>query len=521
MRNTKTNPSYYQGYSYIPAAINLDVYNIALYVRYRTGRKSNHMRVRHKSPAVAWVECPDRDLYVVSNPYEIDAFHPGDYDECLHFNLFDQESAHELGINYVMPNFVHDNGEKSSADSRKSGNLYPNGDPRRVTVLADSGGFQYVSGKADWVNPVELADWYNDNVDAGMQLDIPLTVPLGARSLKRYTNLQNRITSLMRSRLKPHVELVNVVHGKTMDNRRRYRDAIEEEHGDLNRFAFGGMVSYGPLGLAHTATEFINTGKRYSQYHMLGITSSLMFPVLVAMGHLGWQPHITSDSSTHKMAANARTQYFQHELGRLRTYPVGAKALDLKGIKDENNKQARVAPVVNRYLDCNCPVCSRVKYADVLGILNGPFTLSLLSIHNIIHSQRYVNLMKEVIANESYDYFMNFIKQSHSTHSGDGHKELMRALDYLQVYHQESPKAAHSKFKDYILDSNSRHSTDVVEDLRSNAPLAQSEAAKEETRLRKIRNRSEEMLALIESGKTIKGNKKSSGSKQKSVKSNF
>lgn len=513
------NPSCYEGFSYVPAAVNLDQYNLAMYIRYRSGRKSNHMRVKQKTASITWVECPDRDICVVAHAFHNDAFHPGNFDKCFHFDMFNQASAYELGMNYVMPNFVHDNGDRSSGESRKNGNIYPVGDPRRVTVLADSGGFQYVSGKADWINPYDLADWYSDNVDAGMQLDIPLTLTMPDSEMKKFTDLQNRNTSIIRSRLRDHVELINVIHGKTLEQRLKYKDNIEDEHGDLKRIAFGGMVTFGPLGLANAAATLVNSGKRYSQYHLLGITSSHMFPIMIALGELGWKPHITADSSTHKMSANSRKQYMQYELGKLRTYDIGKKALEISTIKNPDGSVYSMSPLVNRYFTCNCPICSAIKYTDVLGFLNGPFTLTLLSIHNMIHTQRYVSMMKEIINNEPYEVFMKFAQQSHASHSETLSKELMAALDYIRRFYQDGKKSADAEYDIKDDKNNQLHSdVNIEKGLFSNTPAAKSAAEKERKRLYKILDDSNANLDRLEAGEVVKSK---TSSKSTGVKSRF
>lgn len=506
------NESCYPGFSYVPAAICLDQYNLALYIRYRSGRKSNHMRVRQKTASMIWIECPDRDIVVSSHAFDAHAFHPGDFDRCFHFDMFNQGTVHELGLNYVMPNFVHDQTDRARADSRSNGNIYPVGDPRRVTVIGDSGGFQYVSGKADWINPVDLAKWYNANVDAGMQLDIPLTLNLEKSTIDNFAALQNRNTKIIRANLDPHVDLVNVIHGKTPDQRFYYRDKIEAENGDLKRLALGGMATFGPLGIADTVTRMVDSGKKYSQYHLLGITSSNIFPVMIAMGEMGWGPHITSDSATHKISAKSRKQYMQFELGKLRTYDIGTKALAVQGSK------GHLRPIVNRHFTCNCIVCSSLKYVDTLGVLNGPFTMSLLSIHNMIQTQRYVDMIKEVIQSEGLDRFIMFLRQSHATHTPKGNQDLINAIEYLRMYHNDSPKEAQYKYKQKLQRSYELYA-EIPDDSMwgGSTGVGGKKKSEEIKRITKILDTSNKNLDRLEAGEQVSTQVAESSNGAKSV----
>jgi hypothetical protein len=501
----KDHPPANPGYSYIPAAISLDQYTLALYVRYRTGRKSSHMLIKQKSASHIWIECPDRDLVIVNHGFDVAGFNPSNFDKCLMFNMFDQESTSQLGLDYVMPNFVHDNSLRGSAESRVNGNKYPVGDPRRVTVIGDSGGFQYVSGKADWINPATLGKWYSKNVDAGMQLDIPLTVSVDKKQLKSFVDLQNEVSTIIRDNLSPHVDLINVTHGKTLDQRLRYKDLVEAKHGDLNRLALGGMRSFGPLGLAYTLAKVANEGKRYSQYHLLGITSSEMFPVLIAMGEMGKNPpHITSDSATHKMSANNRKQFMQYELGKLRTYDQGMESLkysipsDKLGVKPSI---MQMGPMVNNFFTCSCPVCSNIKYIEVLGALSGPFTLTLFSIHNAIANAQYVELVKEVYQNENFETFVTWVKATHATSNPAKNKDLISALDFLNI-HKDSPAKAEKKYGGSINESNDLYGGSQAVWQQEHETMSGKKSEFE--RLDKIRRTSVEKLKEMRSGKDVK-----------------
>ncbi|SBV38183.1 hypothetical protein BN7874_014 [Phage NCTB] len=513
----------HDGYRYIPAAVTLDQYNISIYIRYRKSKYPNDIIIKQRTLSYTWLICPDRELVIVGHSFMDTAFHPNDFDECIHFDMFNQEHVHQLGLNYVMNNFYHDSNDRSAAESRAKGNMYPHRDDRRVTVVGDSGGFQYVSGQAEYVNPKELGQWYAKNVDAGMQLDIPLTITLPKKEFKQFAQLQNRTTDMILANTSSHVELFNVIHGKSLDQRKLYREIVESKHGNMNRMALGGMRSHGPLGMADILTDICYSGKRYGQYHLLGLTSSVVFPVLIAMSSMGDNPpHITSDSASHKLAAKSRNLYRQYEMGKLRAFDIGEKIYSIPGIKNRSFNG-----FTNRELDCTCPVCSALKYADILTLLTGQHIVTLTSIHNMYETSKYVKLVREIFENESYEDYVQFIKSSHATNRSTDSKDLVQALDFLLEFHEKGIDKARAKHRANIARSadlySSSEQTDAIYSTGNNSVKADefaeedlpvvTDKAAEYDRLMGLYNKSKENLALLEKGKTVKnsGNKKAAG----------
>lgn len=532
-RKIKHEQPSFDGYRYIPAALCLDQYNITIYVRYCRSKWPNDIYIKQRDSGMIWLVCPDREIVIVNHSFEVTCFHPNNFDVCMNLDMFNQETINNLGLNYVMNNFVHDCGNRSSANSRAKGNIHPDGHDRRVTVVGDSGGFQYVSGQSEYVNPVELGKWYSKNVDAGMQLDIPLSVQLPDKELLKFAQTQNRTTEVIKANMDPRVELFNVTHGKTIEQRSKYREIIETANPDTKRMAMGGMRSFGPLGIANTLQSVFSEGKRYSQYHLLGITSSNIFPVLICMsGIADHSPHITSDSASHKLAAKSKKMYFQSEYGKLRMIDIGNRAYEINGpgVQRRPKKEDRYyTSVTNNLLHCRCQICNLLKYQDILGILNGQFSLTLLSIHNMIETASYVRNVKEVFASESLEDFITFIKTTHATSSPRDNQDLNHALDFMLEVANSGYSKAKDKYKNNIKKSVNLYTdfpesgfnvsgatkgpADVAElaDV-DETPKPKARTATEETeRLIKIRETSEKNLRLLEKGKTLKNSKTNKG----------
>ena len=487
----------YEGYRYVPAGVCKDHYTaMAIYVKYGKSSEPSKLRIKRKTEKYIWIVCPDRELVFGYVNHMIDSFNPDQFDECIHFDLFDHKVAEVFGINYVMPNFVHDTNIRKSPMSRKKGNPFPVGHPERLSILSDSGGYQYASGVIDYISPKDLGLWYKDNVDSGMVLDIPIKKPIGLDWVKKLANLQNRNTNILKQYCGDNVELVNIAQGKTLAERQLYRSIVEEAHPDLKRFAMGGAVDNKTRPMLYTnyILETVFTGKKYSQYHVLGSTSSIVFPILIALSDYGDNPpHITSDSTTHKQSGLNRKIYFQRDPGVLRTKDLGLVAGPTN---------------VNWHLKCDCPVCSMVKYRDILGVLPGQFVLSLMSIHNIYETSNYVNFMKTALHELPKNEYMDLVKATHATSSSTSSKELIQALDFTFRAIEDGLPAARKRYKKQIEMAERRYvqdsGTQAKATLFDNSSGGDSESmSKYMDRVNKLYTESIANVKLLEKGKDI------------------
>lgn len=421
----------YDGYRYMPAGICKDHYTaMCVYVRYGKSKTPDRHIVKRKTDKYIWIVSPDRELVIGYVNHLVDDFNPDMFDECLHFDLFDENVAQAFDLSYVMPNFVHDSKPRKAPQCRSKGNPRPVGDKDRLTILSDSGGFQYISGASDYVSPLDLGRWYKDNVDSGMVLDIPARQPLGDEWITKLAKLQNRATRVIKSQCGDTVELVDIVHGKTLKERQLFRSVIEEGENGLKRMAMGGAVgsAINPLTSTDYFLDTVLTGKTYSQYHALGVTSSNLFPVLIVLGEYGDNPpHITSDSTSHKQAGLNRKIYSQTKMGMLRMNDLGL---------------ALGPPNVNWELKCLCPVCSIIKYRDVMSLLPGQFGLSLMSLHNIYETSNYIKYTTTALRELPKNEFMDYLKATHATNSSSLSKDLIQAVDYtFRAIEEGVPKA--------------------------------------------------------------------------------
>jgi len=288
-----------KGYAYVPAAwspVNLG--GLAVYTRYRRGpdnlelvsRDNDHYRF----------STPDRELLLIRNFHEQSTYRPlnEQWDEVSHFST-GSGVAKDLNLGYAMLNYVTFMEKESfSPKTRTDGGFAQDG----IKWMSDSGGFQLITQRVDYIDPAKLAHWYNDNVDLGFSLDIP-SYPDNLRERAAHVLRQNN--EVMLDHLKPHVELINVLHGNSSDINTFYKACEIVHNKKIARMSFGDLY-FGTVVDAISRfirlVEFLekNYAGHYKHIHILGIFNiRVLLPLIYVMNRKF--PHIqfTSDSTTY------------------------------------------------------------------------------------------------------------------------------------------------------------------------------------------------------------------------------
>lgn len=427
-------------YSYVPAALNSSNFGgLGLYVRYgKTG--SNSITVREANPGVMWIQAPDRDLVFVSDTHHEHSWTPsgGTFDEFLNLSVFHEDAAKDFGLDYYMTNFTEFIGARDRKSLRlREGHKHIEGTP---LVISDSGGFQLMTGKLDYVDPVEAVQWYNRNVDIGIVLDIPPVGGTDNKDLLRMAKVQKANTELMLQHKTPELELMNIFHGNTMEGREIFRKVVETDK--IDRLAIGGSYNKSILLSIYELMKLATTGKQYKQYHILGVTNFLQVVALLRLTQKGLVPHVTSDSSTHLNKAFKKEYLHQSQLtSNIVHLQIGRK---------------HVYPSVGNRLPCSCPVCSRVKYTDIFSLNDGMALNGALAWHNMHFYSEYITRMKDVVTLPSKDLLHLIQKQLGSRH---GVKEAMDAIRFIDCIEEEGlPKAA--KKYEFFIEHSVTHQDD-------------------------------------------------------------
>ena len=210
-----------------------------------------------------------------------------------------------------------------------------------LQVIADSGGFQLVTNKTDFIDPVELAKSYNSVATLGMDLDIPPRIGIPNEQIVALAKIQNANYERISEHLNSKVHMVTVLHGRSLDERKMWMDVIGREDSEFISVA-GLLRMYTtdiPLELL-CIEQLLLTVSRYKKakyIHCLGSTSTMASFVYALLDHLGIVKNIGGDSVSHVLNI-ASGQLFS-------LYPWG-------NIKVPKNFHTTVLP------SCSCPICT-------------------------------------------------------------------------------------------------------------------------------------------------------------------
>jgi queuine/archaeosine tRNA-ribosyltransferase len=338
-----------------------------------------------------------------------------------------------------MTNFTEFMGarNRNSLELRAAGLGAPKESPK---IISDSGGFQILTGKLDYIDPLEIITWYNKNVDIGIVLDIPPWMT-SKEVLLRMAKVQKKNTDILLANKEPHVELMNIFHGNTTEDRKMFRKIVEDPR--IERLAIGGSYTKSILRSIYDLILIANTGKKYKQYHLLGVTNLLQLVAMMRLTHKGLIPHVTSDSSTHIQKAFLKEYLHQaHLTSNIVHLQIGRN---------------HVYPSMGNRLPCSCPLCSRVKYADVFSLLDGSAVNVALAFHNMYTYNEYVSRMRDVVGLPLKDLTDLIAKQLGSRH---GIKEAIDALKFIDLVEEEGLTKAAKKYE-YFIEHNLIHQAEV------------------------------------------------------------
>jgi hypothetical protein len=485
------------GYSFVAAASLYRNYaGLAVFVKYKGGPK-HKISIKDAGQNHLWLVCPDRELVIVRNAYETGSFYPygESFDEVHDFNLFNDEVCKDLGIEYIMTNYAHT--QNKEQHPRLKAKTSPQ---KRINVLSDSGGLQLARGVSGIITPQDLIGFYNKNVDAGMVLDIPMGGVHDPKTLKRAAEIQRENTNIMLAESKGS-ELINIFHGTTVEQRKMFRETVEDER--IDRVA---MAALHTRSLVSATNEVYNTvhgsSKRYKQYHALGIYISTYIPMLVKLANSGENPpHITSDSTSHIQSARNKSYHFQFDIyHNSKRLAIGSRGS---------------VPNTGKLLPCQCPVCRVLKYTDVLAFGPLRYVMELLSVHNAIEMTRYAGQLQEACLQLKPREFNKLVEMQLKSHPEL--KQVKASLDFIDIASSDGLKAARAK---YINFANVARSSVDRQTAGLFAVLDEKKESKAEEKIKHTNSILDQMEPAIKEWKSANGKtkKKKLKAKEKSSK---
>ncbi|QJT70972.1 TGT domain-containing protein [Vibrio phage vB_VcorM_GR7B] len=418
-------------YNLVPAGLfSVNHSGMGLYVRYC--KNPNRIDVVEMSPRHVYIKCPDRDLYLVSAAHHASHLRPsaGTYDKYVNLSLFHDLNAVDHDIPYYMVNYTQSLGKEDKSHGNRRLDPRPIGE-KQSKIISDSGGFQILMGRTEYIDPLQIIQWYNENVDVGLILDIPTFVNKDGL-LDRLARIQQKNTQIMLDNKRDTLELMNIFHGHTPEDVRKFREITE--HPDINRLAFGASYLDTVMSSLGKIAEMMHTGKKYDQYHMLGVANLKQVYPLIYMAKKGFAPEISSDASTWLQESTSKGYYHQEHISE----PPGF----IKMFDKVN------APSPYNTLPCNCPVCSNIKYTDALSVINGNVTTFLMAHHNMYAYNNVVQAMKGIMAEASLKEIKELVARQFRTRSGKD--EALKSFDFIESISEHGVDSSYKKFGYYL-----------------------------------------------------------------------
>lgn len=424
---------------------------LAIYIKYKSG--PNEVRLVEQSSRHVYLRCPDRELYLVNDkhtahPYQV----PFEYDEVVNVSPFWPTIGANLGITNYMMNYSQMMGKEERSPKLRLHGRQPH---HNQMIYADSGGFQLKSGKYDYINPRSLTEWYNENVDIGMVLDIPSSGYYWEGLLEKMAKAQRSNIDIMLAHKRPDLHLMNIFHGDSLEAVNKFRSIVETD--EIDRVSIGGAYYQTLMNSIDIICRIMTTGRQYKHYHALGVGNIRQIYPLMRMASKGIAPYITSDASTFLQEAMNKGYFLCPSIEQPpRHYVIG----------DMTNK-----PNAGQTLPCSCAVCSAIKYMDVLNSFTGNILAFLLMYHNLFRFTQHTQAMYDIIDTATKDDLKALLRSQFQTRR-NGQDETLACIDYVDAFADGGADYAARTCAYFLTDANGESelpslfgaSSDVVDD---------------------------------------------------------
>lgn len=263
-------------------------------------------------------------------------------------------------------------------------------------IIGDSGGLQNAKFGLDF-DPVEVSEWYNDNVDYGLCLDkIPIERDEDTGSKAEF-NLKSGDVELFKKcasktqenveqmiKVQGDYELLNIHQGQSWDSL-----SVWAEHSDMSLGEGVAMKQWNDCRVNAAILAYAWKHYRGRPIHFLGVGSVTRYlPLILLAKH--WGARVTADSASYTWVSRGRTYWSDpHSHG---SYHV--KKEDARPYGGE--------------LPCDCPYCEVIaEYPDGLvedlsGDERSVMVNNLLMAHNIWVEERRCRYYKKLVKNEQH-----------------------------------------------------------------------------------------------------------------------
>jgi hypothetical protein len=212
--------------------------------------------------------------------------------------LFDLHEHEQKHLTHIM--FNASEAPKREKGKRHKLRMYYK---KRYLIFQDSGGFQLVSGKADFIDPHDVALAHVRYAHEGVGLDLPAANIVDLDYIKASTEIQVLNNRIIHKDMQGKVDLFATSHGVDAQSRKLCLDVMEGS--PMEGLCIAGLRPivgvYTPTlidQILHLLYVVLRTRKKVKRYHVLGVsTFSTVMLLAAASKHLGVR--ITSDSARH------------------------------------------------------------------------------------------------------------------------------------------------------------------------------------------------------------------------------
>ena len=415
-------------YEYVPAAIDSLTKGLTIGVRFTSTKSKNilhqHYRVTKVKNAVK-VELFDREVYFMrASDDPKNRINAADFDTLLDLDFFSNKSLlSQAGYTFAMVN-SHAVPKKYHIDyDYEKKEDWPE-------VIADSGGFQLRTGVADFLSPKEIVEAQGRICSIGISLDVPFPLTHGSEVslFRRAAFVQKWNNEVFKAHKTKNMKLMNVIHGPNFYLLDKYREVVEDE--DIDRVAIGGVRKLELTPLVFRLMNVILKGKKYKQYHALGVSGLERWVLLCYLAHKKIAKLITSDSSSY-IQCGINMQAFDNT--RL------CYSQDMRSATPDISQYRRLA--------CSCPVCSTLEYAVLANDRANSMSFSALVAHNLFVGKSYLDEIYQ-LTSHSHKEILAYLSQHVTKQKLLTIQKAMHAVDMSL---QDGLEKAARRYSPYLL----------------------------------------------------------------------
>lgn len=423
---------------------------IMAYVRFKPlERQSYDKGVSVIDRGSRWVhyDTPDREVLFTREGLSLGGDRPlNDHGEPWHHAVsfaINAQAGDDIPFDRYMIN-PHAITSRTEMKMRKKGTIVKSD----KIVFSDSGGFQLGYGGTNFIHPVELAEFYNNNADEGVVLDIPARqIGDDPEIMKHTAKVHVLNTKLMAKHLRKDFRLANVVHGRTLKILDEYRAATEDA-ADYALCTISGMLRFNVIEAVYRIMYIISTGRSYSQYHLLGVSNPPLLAAVIRLAYMykkaGKHILLTNDSSSPIGFALKRTYYSQpNHYDGLTPTRYGER------MSSSQDTPAGHLDNPHRRFGVGDPITNLIgNYMDFVHVDNNLMSRSYAIYQNQIEIVRYVNQMCWYAEHLDDKQYKELVQMQYK---GSMHGQLLlAALDFMTAAFETDLKTAYNKFKYYM-----------------------------------------------------------------------